>query len=116
MHELSIVEALIEQVEREVRRSGQTGCVMRLELRIGRLSGVCPHSLRFAFDLLAPETSLAGAEMHITEPCAVCSCGTCGARTEIDELVAQCPRCGATDIHFEGGQDMLLESIELEDS
>ena len=39
MHELSIVEALIEQVQREVRRAGQKGRVTRLELAIGTLSG-----------------------------------------------------------------------------
>ena len=115
MHELSIVEALIEQVEREVQRSGEAGRVVRLDLSIGRLSGVCPDSLQFAWGLLAPETSLAGAEMRISQPRAVCCCRDCGKRTEIEELVAQCPACGSPQIAFEGGQEMLLETIELED-
>lgn len=116
MHEISIVEALIDQVEREVARSGEQGRVVRLYLSIGRLSGVCPDSLRFAWELLAPETSLAGAAMHITEPKAVCCCGKCGAKTEIEELLAQCPECGSPAIHFDGGREMILETIELEDS
>ena len=40
MHELSIVEALIDQVGQELERAGQRGRVLRLELSIGRLSGV----------------------------------------------------------------------------
>lgn len=115
MHELSIIEALIEQVEKEVRQSGQKGRVVRLELRIGRLSGVCPDSLLFAWELLAPETSMAGAVMDITQPMAVCRCRTCGARTEVEQLTAACPKCGSADVSIEGGQEMLLESIELED-
>ena len=54
MHELSIVEALIDQVGRELDRAGQQGRVLRLELSIGRLSGVNCESVRFAFGLLPP--------------------------------------------------------------
>ena len=115
MHELSIVEALIEQAQREVKRSGCGGRVVRLDLRIGRLSGVCPDSLRFAWDLLAPETSLAGAELCIAEPPAVCACGDCGARTELEDLASSCPKCGSPNVTIEGGQEMLLQTIELED-
>ena len=92
MHELSIVEALIDQVRRELDRAGQHGdAVLRLEMSIGRLSGVHADSVRFAFDLLAPGTLLDGAEIVIHEPKAVCRCHACNARTEIDDLVVQCP-------------------------
>lgn len=115
MHELSIIEALIEQVEKEVRRSGQGSRVTGLELVIGRLSGVNADSLRFAFQLLAPGTVVEAAEVHITEPKAACSCRTCGASTEIDNLVVECPKCGSGDVFLEGGRDLRLQSIELED-
>ncbi len=115
MHELSIVQALIEQVEREVRRAGQPGRVVKLGLTIGRFSGVCPESLRFAFDLLVPETPLAGAAVEIAEPGAVCACRACGRRTEIAELVFQCPECQSDDVAIEGGQDLVLQTIEVED-
>ena len=91
MHELSIVEALIDQVERELDRAGQRGRVLRLELSIGRLSGVNPESVRFAFGLLASGTIVEDAEIVIEEPKAVCQCHACNARTEIDDLVLQCP-------------------------
>ena len=95
MHELSIVEALIDQVRTELDRAGQQGRVLRLELSIGRLSGVNPDSVRFAFGLLAAGTVLEDAEIVIQEPKAVCHCHACDARTEIDDLVIQCPRCAA---------------------
>ena len=115
MHELSIVEALIEQVEKEVDRSGHHGRVAKLDLTIGRLSGVSCDSIRFAFELLSPSTIVEGASVHIDEPSAECVCGVCGRRTEIRELLAQCPDCGSSDIVIEGGRDLLLESIELEE-
>jgi hydrogenase nickel incorporation protein HypA/HybF len=115
VHELSIVEAILEQAEREIRRSGQEGPVRRLELSIGRLSGINCHSLRFAFDLLSPETAFAGAELQINQPAAVCCCRACDTQSEVTELAVECPKCGSGDILIEGGRDMLLESIELDD-
>ncbi|MEA1951437.1 MAG: hydrogenase maturation nickel metallochaperone HypA [Planctomycetota bacterium] len=115
MHELSIVETLISQVDKEVQESGQRGRVVRLDLVIGRLSGVNADSIRFAFELLSPDTPLAGAELSIEEPRAVCRCEDCGAETEIDELVASCPACDSPHVTMAGGQDLMLDSIELEE-
>ena len=115
MHEVSIVEALIEQVESEVARSGHGGRVTRLELEIGRLSGVNVDSIRFAYELLGPGSVVDGAEMQIDEPKAVCACASCGKRTEIDELVFECPACGSQQMAVEGGGQMLLRTIDLEE-
>ena len=115
MHELSIVEALIDQVGQELERAGQPGRVLRVELSIGRLSGVHGESVRFAFGLLAPGTRVEGAEIVIQEPKAVCQCRACHAQTEIDDLVVQCPRCASNDISIEGGRELMLQSIEIEE-
>jgi hydrogenase nickel incorporation protein HypA/HybF len=115
MHELSIVEAVLEQAEREIRRAGQEGPVRRLELSIGHLAGVNCDSLRFAFELLSPESAFAGAELQIRQPAAVCRCRGCGAQCEVKELIAECPKCGSFEVSLEGGREMFLESIELAD-
>ncbi len=115
MHELAIVDALIEQVQQEVQQSGVRGRVTRLDLVIGRLSGVCPDSIRFAFEMLARDTVLETAEIRIEEPAAVCPCLACGSKTEIVDLGAVCPACSSPNVSIEGGQDLLLQSIELED-
>jgi hydrogenase nickel incorporation protein HypA/HybF len=116
MHELSIVEALIEQVTRELHRAGQKGRVVELNLAVGRLSGVHSDSLRFAFDLLSPGSIVDGAQVLIEEPKAVCRCRDCGHTEPIDELVAQCPKCGSGNLVIEGGRQLTLNSIELEPS
>ncbi|MFZ5831137.1 MAG: hydrogenase maturation nickel metallochaperone HypA [Planctomycetota bacterium] len=115
MHELAIAEALIEQVERELSRAGHPGPVVKLELAVGRLTGVHSDSLRFAFELLAPGTLLENAEVEIAQPKAACACRHCGTRLEIDEIVLHCPKCQSNEIVIEGGRDLLLESIEVAD-
>ncbi len=116
MHEIAIADALIEQVQGEVRRAGASGQVTRVALVVGRLSGVNPDSLRFALDLLVKETILESARIEIAEPGAHCQCAACGYRTEIEDLEARCPNCGSSDVTIDGGRDLLLESIELEES
>jgi len=116
VHEVSIVQSLIQQVEAEVRQAGCDGRILRLGLVIGRLSGVHADSVRFAFEMLGPGTLLEGAELHITEPSAELVCKDCGARTPIEDLTAECPACGSRAVVIEGGRDLLLESIEVEDS
>ena len=115
MHELSIVKTVIEQVRQEVRAAGHPGRVLRLELAIGRLSGVHPDAIEFALEMLAPGTLLEGAELAIDRPKARCCCRACDAQTEIDGWPSECPECGSIDFTIEGGREMLLRTIELAD-
>lgn len=115
MHELSIVEALIDQVKETLVQEGEKGRVLKLELSIGRLSGVNCDSVRFAFGLLAPGTVAEGAEIVFQQPKAACNCRACNVLTEIDDLVIQCPNCGSEDVSIEGGRELLLQSIDVED-
>jgi hydrogenase nickel incorporation protein HypA/HybF len=116
MHELSIVEALIDQVAEALVPAGDHGRVLRVELSIGRLSGVNCDSVRFAFDLLSPGTVVEHADLLIREPKAVCHCNVCGAETEIDEIMLDCPKCGSGDVAIQSGREMVLQSIEVEES
>lgn len=115
MHELSLCEALIDRVEEEVRRCGQRGRVVGVDVVVGWLSGVHPDSLHFAFKLLVPGTILDGAQMNVIESKATCHCHGCEARVEIDGLPVECPQCRSADIAIEGGRELLLQSIEIED-
>lgn len=115
MHEMSIVQTLLEQVQAEVQESGHRGRVLSLHLVVGRLSGVHVDSIRFAFELLAPDSIARDAELMVDEPRAVLYCSQCGSRQEIEELHAMCPICGSSEVTIRGGQELLLQSMELED-
>jgi hydrogenase nickel incorporation protein HypA/HybF len=115
VHELSIAEALMEQVEEAVSRAGRVGPVKRVDVVVGRLSGVHCDSLRFAFEVLSPGTIVEGAELEITESRALTHCRQCGTSREIDELVIVCPVCGSYDISIDSGRDLTLQVIETAD-
>jgi hypothetical protein len=62
-----------------------------------------------------PEEIVESARLDIRQPALSCLCVACGARSEVDALDALCPRCASREVTFDGGRELVLESIELED-
>ena len=112
---MSLVQTLIEQVGSEVDKSGHQGRVLSIDLVIGRLSGVHVDSIQFAFEVLAPGSAIDGATLQVHQTQATLRCRACGLEEPIDDLAVRCGKCGSCDTAIEGGQELLLQSIELED-
>jgi len=115
MHEVALVESLLQSVQEHIHDSGATGRVRRVEVIIGRLSGVVPEAFRFAFEVLSPDVLGPGCELVIRETAALCRCRQCGAVSELTEMILFCPRCQSDDVLIEGGRDLLPQSIELDE-
>lgn len=115
MHEAAVAEELIAAAQAQLARHGVQGRVLRLEVTVGRLSGVSAEALRFAFERLAPGTPVAGARLDIAEPPAWRRCRRCGDRSRTDELFGVCPACGSDEVTVEGGHELLLQTLEVED-
>ena len=64
MHEVSIIQSLMDQVERFGSEYSMTK-VTRVVVRIGDQTGVCKESLQFAFSAISQGTLVEGAEFVI---------------------------------------------------
>jgi hydrogenase nickel incorporation protein HypA/HybF len=115
MHELAIVQELIKLAEVELSRARFEGKVKVLTIKVGKLSGASPEALQFAFEAVAPSTRLKGARLDIEEPKPMCRCLNCGFEQEVDGYLFECPACGSGDIVIDGGRDLRLDSLEVED-
>lgn len=115
MHELGLIEELVKIAEGELERAGVDAPVTRVVLRVGRLSGASPEALETAFDVVAPQTKLRGAVLEIHEPRPLCRCAACGLEQEVDGFLLACPSCASPVITIEGGQDLMIESLDVED-
>lgn len=118
MHELGLVQEIVALAQSEIQRAGypdRPGSVTRLTLKVGKLSGASPEALRTAFAVVAKSVGWPVAELVIEEPGAVCRCYDCGAGSEISEYVYACPACGEHGISIEGGDELQLVSIDLDD-
>lgn len=65
MHELSVAQAVVDEI---IAKLGDDTVVATVRLAIGQRSGVVVDSVRFCFDLVTEDTSLAGAELVVDEP------------------------------------------------
>ena len=112
MHEFSIMEAALETAVQKTRAAGATQ-IHRLKLRVGKLSGVVPEALRFAFEALKVNTLAAAAEFEIEEVSAVCWCAECAAEFDARNLNYECPRCHQPSGDLRRGKEMDLASLEI---
>lgn len=113
MHELSICQALIEQVER-VARQNDAERVVAIVVTIGPLSGVEPQLLEHAYPLAAAGTVAEGASLVIeTVPVSV-RCRSCGATTDAQPNRVVCGACGDWQVDVTGGEEMVLKRVEIE--
>jgi hydrogenase nickel incorporation protein HypA/HybF len=112
MHELAIAESVLAIATEHA--AGRP--VRRVELKVGRLRQVVPSSLEFAFQLLADDTSLRGAELVIEDVPAMARCRACGADTEQPSFPLTCGCCGGFDVEVIAGEELLLDALELEET
>ncbi|QGU33610.1 hydrogenase maturation nickel metallochaperone HypA [Thermochromatium tepidum] len=112
MHELSLCQALIDQVTDIAREHGASR-VDRIRLKVGPLSGVEPLLLQQAYPLVAAGTLAEGAELVI-EPSEIrVRCNLCGAETQALPNRLLCKACGAFQTRLVSGDELLLENLEL---
>jgi hydrogenase nickel incorporation protein HypA/HybF len=112
MHEFSIMQSTLETATQKMRAAGASQ-IHRLKVRIGKLSGVVPEALRFAFDALKDQSPAAGASLEIEEVPAVCWCANCAAEFETAKYVYACPRCQQLSGDLRSGKEMELTSLEI---
>jgi hydrogenase nickel incorporation protein HypA/HybF len=111
MHELAIAESVLQIARRHAR--GRR--IVAVELKVGYLRQVVPSALTFAFELVAQDTEAEGAALVIEEVPAAGTCRTCGAETVLPDFPLQCARCGGLDIEVTEGEELLVDSLELEE-
>jgi hydrogenase nickel incorporation protein HypA/HybF len=111
MHEYSIVQALLQQVEAAAAKVGASA-VCRIQVRIGELAGVEPDLLSSAYALCRERTVCANAELAIEPVAARWSCSRCDRPIAVGQIL-RCAVCGEP-ARLAGGDEILLERIEME--
>lgn len=115
MHEFSLIENILRTVEETAQRE-HLRTVTSVKLVVGRMRQIVPETMRFAFEAASKGTVAEGAALHMEFVPIRMRCGACGHEFEVDDRVFVCPQCGDTDLELKKGMELLIESMEGEDS
>ena len=113
MHELSVCQALMTQVD-EIATRERAARVTAIVLRIGPLSGIEAGLLADAFPIAAAGTVAEGAELRVEQLPVRVHCTSCGADSDATPNRLLCAACGDYRTRLISGDEMLLASLELE--
>jgi len=113
MHELSICQSLIHQVENIVL-DHKAKSVTLIVVGIGPLSGAEPQLLKNAYTIASAGTVAEQAELVIeTLPVRV-KCSQCGSESDALPNKLVCKQCGDWRTMLLSGNELMLMSVELE--
>ncbi len=112
MHELSVCQALIGQIE-DIARQHRATAVRRVSVRLGPLSGVEPDLLSQAFSLASAGTVAQNSRLEIERLPIRVRCESCGAETAAEPNKLVCGECGDWHTRLLSGDEMVLASVEL---
>lgn len=112
MHELSVCQSLIDQVE-QIALSHGAKCVASVNLKVGPLSGVEPTLLQHAYPYASAGTLAAESKLVIELAPLRVSCEVCGCETEAQLNWLVCGACGDCHTKLVSGDEMTLMRVEL---
>ncbi|MDR2099614.1 MAG: hydrogenase maturation nickel metallochaperone HypA [Campylobacteraceae bacterium] len=113
MHELSVVNSLIGLCE-ENAKANRAQKITKVEVKIGKLSGIEPHFLKLTFDTFKSKTVCEEAELVMDIQKVIVKCLSCGAENILENNEFICKACGGNDIRVIDGGEMLLMRLEME--
>ena len=113
MHEYSVVQALLEQIE-DVAEQNEATKVTKIIVKIGVMSGIEAHLLEIAFNTFKEKTICDGAEFVMNIQPLKIRCNSCQKESELEKIHYCCQSCESTDVEVIDGEDMFLMSLEME--
>jgi hydrogenase nickel insertion protein HypA len=113
MHEYSVVQALLEQIE-DIAEQNDASKVTKIIVKIGVMSGIEAHLLEIAFNTFKEKTICDGAEFVMNIQPLKIRCNSCETKSELEKIHYCCQKCQSTDVEVIDGEDMFLMSLEME--
>lgn len=113
MHELSVCQALVRQLEGLVSERGARR-VCSVTVRLGVLSGVEPELLSNAYPIACAGTVAENSCLIVENSPVRVYCASCDAETETTASKLVCGLCGNWRTRLVSGGELILVSAELE--
>jgi len=113
MHELAITQSMLELVLEQAEKAGAKE-VGRINLVIGEMCGFVEECVQFYFDFLNKGTLAEGAALCFKMVPTMARCRDCNKPFKLKEFDWTCPYCQGNSLEIIAGQELFVESIEVE--
>ncbi len=112
MHELSLCEALIDQVT-DIAREQQVSSVSDIFVSVGPLSGVEGPLMQNAFPIAAAGTVADQAALHLETTGIRVRCDECGEESDARMNNLVCAACGDWRTTLISGDELILQRVVM---
>lgn len=112
MHEMSLMESVIEIVCDTARQNGATR-VKLVRLDVGVLSHVEPDALMFCYEAVRHGTIAHDATLEINRIAGEGWCLDCGKTVALEERFGACPHCGRHRVQMTAGDELKIRDMEV---
>jgi hydrogenase nickel incorporation protein HypA/HybF len=114
MHEISIIESILEVAE-ENAREVNSGSIKAIKLRLGQFTAIAQNALEFAFEVARQGTMAEHARLEIELVPMVLHCVVCDVENEPASGISfVCQRCGFP-LKILSGKELQIEYIEIDE-
>lgn len=114
MHELSIVENIVETLE-DFSMTNKLSKIGSVSLVMGEVSGVVEHYLTDAWDWFTKDSDLLrGSKLLIEKKTAITICNNCGKTYKTLEFAKVCPYCHSENTVLKEGDELYIKEIEAQ--
>ncbi|MGI0481542.1 hydrogenase maturation nickel metallochaperone HypA [Geminocystis sp. CENA526] len=119
MHEIGIMEETLNlAIDYAMRENAQE--ITEITMAIGKMSGVIPSALEFAFDVIKqssidryPSIIQKNMSLKIELLPIICYCDSCQENFNPDEWIFQCPQCHQFSNKIIQGKEIKLTSLKI---
>ena len=113
MHESAIVESLLRVVLKHAQ-AADAARVLGVNLVLGQFSHESDEAIQFYWDTLSEGTLAQGAVLHFECEPVEMQCGNCGLVFSLADHPADCPACLSQRVNPVHGNQVRVDSIEVE--
>lgn len=113
MHEMSLMGGVFEVIEQTLSQH-EANRVLQVKLKVGELTNAEPDALQMAFEAYSKDTICEGAELIVERVPVRGRCRNCQHEFAVETLFFLCPGCQNSSIEVIQGEELLLESLEVE--
>ncbi len=113
MHEIGIMEQTLE-IAIQNAQAQNANKIEKITMEIGKISGVVPEALKFAFDVVSKNTIAENATFIINNIPIICYCDSCQQNFYPQEWFFECPNCLEFSNNIIQGKEIKLLSVEID--